>query len=190
MNKSDLRSEAKQKLQYISFQERDDIEKTLQNVFFKSEIWRESDTVGVTISQGFEWDTISIIQEGWGQNKQVVVPKCNPQTKEMQFYKLSSFDDLETVYYGLKEPDPMKTEAIDKDKIDLLIVPGLLFNQDGYRIGFGGGYYDRFLSNFQGKTLMMASEHQRNSTIPVERFDQPVAYVLTERGMHSTGSTN
>lgn len=187
MDKTNLRSEFKRRLLDISSQERDVIEKTLQDALFKSEIWVESGVVGVTISQGFEWDTRSIIKEGWHQNKQVVVPKCNPQTKEMQFYKLSSFSELETVYYGLKEPDTTKTEAIERDQIDLLVVPGLVFNEKGYRIGFGGGYYDRFLTGFSGDTLMMASEYQRNSTIPVERFDQPVDYLLTERGMQSTG---
>ncbi|WP_309545138.1 5-formyltetrahydrofolate cyclo-ligase, partial [Halobacillus trueperi] len=70
--------------------------------------------------------------------------------------------------------------------IDLLLVPGLLFNEKGYRIGYGGGYFDRFIEGFPGKTLMIASDRQEYSPLPFEEFDQRVEYVLTESGVRST----
>ncbi|WP_241657105.1 5-formyltetrahydrofolate cyclo-ligase [Halobacillus salinus] len=181
--KKALRTEAKHMLQSLTGVEKHNIEKKQAKALFESTLWSDAQTIGVTISRGFEWDTKHIIESGWEQGKQMVVPKCNPEEKSMQFYRLNDFQQLETVYFGLQEPKPSATEAVSPDQIDLLLVPGLLFNTNGYRLGFGGGYYDRFLANFKGNTIMVASQQQKCESIPVEAFDRPVQYVLTEEGM-------
>ena len=84
--------------------------------------------------------------------------------------------------FGISEPDTQKAKEIDKNQIDLLLVPGLIFTRDGYRIGFGGGYYDRFLTDFVQPTVSLASTKQLVDDFPVEPFDIPVNYLLTEEG--------
>ena len=78
----------------------------------------------------------------------------------MDFRILDCFDQLESVYFGLLEPIESKTKKVEPKEIDLMIVPGLGFDKDGFRLGVGGGYYDRFLQNYNGNTLSLAFQEQ------------------------------
>ncbi|TCP31138.1 5-formyltetrahydrofolate cyclo-ligase [Scopulibacillus darangshiensis] len=141
--------------------------------------WQEAKTVAITISRGREIPTRPIIEEAWRQAKTVAVPKCHPETKAMAFHIITDFDQLESVYYGLFEPKPEETEIIHKENLDMIIVPGIVFDELGYRIGFGGGYYDRFLADYAGATLSLALDLQVLSDLPKEPHDQPVQKIIT-----------
>ncbi|GAB3795509.1 5-formyltetrahydrofolate cyclo-ligase [Virgibacillus kimchii] len=147
-----------------------------------SNIWKEAKTIGITIAQGFEWDTKPLIEAGWKDRKTVAVPKCSPKGKKLTFYQLEDYSQLEVVYYNLMEPKPEETVRITKQDIDVLFVPGLLFDRQGYRVGFGGGFYDRFLIDFPNKTVSMLHSSQLMDSIPKESFDIPVQYLMTENG--------
>ena len=138
-------------------------------------------TIGVTISRFPEVDTRLLIEMAWQAGKRVAVPRCIRATRGMDFRLIESYEQLETVYMDLLEPIVNETNAVDKDDIDLLIVPGVVYSQEGYRIGFGGGYYDRYLTNYQGCTLSMAFECQMDHTIPIEQHDVPVTQIITEQ---------
>lgn len=172
--KAFLRSQIKRKLVELTELKRKSIQVELQQKLMQSLHWKEAKVIGITISVGYEWDTKQLIQEAWHQGKKVVVPKCNPKEKSLTFYQLEAFDQLETVYYQLQEPNPMITRKVSSNEIDLLIVPGLLFDDAHYRIGHGGGYYDRFLESFSGKTVSLAWVEQVIPSIPTEPFDIPV----------------
>lgn len=169
-------------LQKLSDTEKKRIEQKLYEHLFQSAIWKNASTIGITISRGFEWDTRPVIEEGWKQGKTIAVPKCYPDEKKLVFYRLHSFNELETVYYNLLEPKPEEQNRLDENQIDLIIVPGVVFNQNGYRIGFGGGYYDRFLSNYKGNTVSLISEQQLVEELPIEKHDIPVQHLITESG--------
>jgi 5-formyltetrahydrofolate cyclo-ligase len=141
---------------------------------------KKAQVIGITLSSFPEVDTWNLIQELWKLGKQVVVPKCEPASRGMTFYRIDSFDQLEVVYMKLKEPIPSVTKKIEGTQIDVLIVPGVVFNKQGYRIGFGGGYYDRFLSGYNGATFALAFNCQIVDELPIERFDIPVQYIITE----------
>ncbi|MFB1050356.1 5-formyltetrahydrofolate cyclo-ligase [Paraliobacillus sp. JSM ZJ581] len=173
-----LRNEIKQKLIKLTDEQRKNIQTALQDELWKSPAWNQATVIGTTISQRYEWNTKPIIREAWNQGKTVVVPKCNPKQKSLTFYQLEDFEQLETVYYQLQEPKPDKTKEVTSDTIDLLIVPGLVFDLEHYRIGHGGGYYDRFLSNFNGTTLSIAWSGQVVHSIPIEPFDIPVTDLI------------
>ncbi|WP_309228351.1 5-formyltetrahydrofolate cyclo-ligase [Virgibacillus saliphilus] len=148
-----------------------------------STLWEEADSVGITIAKGFEWDTIPVIETAWKQNKIVCVPKCFPQDRKLTFYQLKSYDQLEVVFNNLLEPKPDETREVAKAAIDLLIVPGLLFDKNGYRVGFGGGYYDRFLMDYPNETASLLHKSQLTETIPTEEFDLPVKHLITQDGI-------
>lgn len=153
----------------------------IANNLYSDTYWKEAKTIGVTVSKTPEVDTFQIIRRAWEEGKQVVVPKCLPKTKEMSFRLLSRFDQLETVYYGLFEPIECETQEVTPSKIDLIIVPGVAFSDRGYRIGFGGGYYDRFLATYTGHTVSLAFDPQLISTLPVEEHDIPVEKIITSK---------
>lgn len=144
--------------------------------------WAEAKTIGITLSMDNEVNTYPIIEKAWEEGKKVVVPKCNKGTRAMSFRKISKFDQLETVYMNLREPIPALTDEVNADEIDLQIVPGVAYTERGERIGYGGGYYDRYLVHYKGKTLSLAYDFQMVKHIPVEPFDKNVKKIITEKG--------
>ncbi|MEK3931528.1 5-formyltetrahydrofolate cyclo-ligase [Bacillus sp. FSL R7-0642] len=144
--------------------------------------WAEAKTVGITLSMENEVNTYAIIEKAWEEGKKVVVPKCNKETRTMSFRQISNFDQLEIVYMNLREPIPARTEEVNANDIDLQIVPGVAYTERGERIGYGGGYYDRYLLHYKGKTLSLAYSFQIVEHIPVEPFDKNVEKIITEKG--------
>ncbi|TCW52402.1 5-formyltetrahydrofolate cyclo-ligase [Bacillus thuringiensis] len=150
--------------------------------------WAEAKTIGITLSMENEVNTYPIIEKAWEEGKKVVVPKCNKGTRTMSFRQISNFDQLEIVYMNLREPIPALTEEVNADEIDLQIVPGVAYTERGERIGYGGGYYDRYLMHYKGKTLSLAYSFQIVEHIPLEPFDKNVEKIITEKGtMVKTG---
>ncbi|MCO4850141.1 5-formyltetrahydrofolate cyclo-ligase [Bacillus vallismortis] len=142
--------------------------------------WQNASTIAVTISKGLEIPTRPIIEEAWQRGKQVCIPKCDSDTKNMQFRTYETEDQLETVYAGLLEPVIEKTREVKPGQIDLMIVPGVCFDLNGFRIGFGGGYYDRYLSVYKGKTVSLLLECQLYAHIPRLPHDISVHKLITE----------
>lgn len=169
-----------QELTMKSPEEKQLIEHRIINTLLSTELWKQSKIIGITISKQVEWDTQTIIKAAWNQGKSVCIPKSYPSKHEMIFYEINSFAQVEKQHHNLLEPIPRKTEEIKKSQIDLLIVPGLLFDKNGFRIGFGGGYYDRFLVDFPNDTLSLLSRSQLVNEIPSEIFDIPVNYLVVE----------
>lgn len=180
MGKEKQREEMKKRLSGISKNQYDLKSQKIHQTLFLSADWKKAQTVGVTVSRVPEVDTISIIEQAWLEKKLVAVPKCHPRDKSMEFYLLKSFDELETVYFGLREPDPTRTRPCEKSAMDLILVPGLVFDKNGYRIGFGGGYYDRFLTDYNGTTVSLAFEEQVKEVVEHEPFDIPVSKIMTD----------
>ena len=138
-------------------------------------------TIAVTMSVFPEVETHEIIKALWKMGKIVAVPKCEPKTHTMEFYAISNFDQLETVYLNIEEPKTSETTYISKQEIDVIIVPGVVFNEAGYRVGFGGGYYDRYLSVFNGEKISIAFDEQIVGAVPTEVHDIPVNIILSEK---------
>lgn len=183
VNKADYRQKAIKTLTTINQQYKAEIEQQLLCHLLATDVWIKAQTIGISISLDYEWDTEPIIRAAWEKGKDVCVPKCYPERHKMHFFKLTSFSELENVYYQLQEPNPKKAQHIKKDKIDLLIVPGLYFDSFGYRIGFGGGYYDRYLKGFENPSLSLTSTLLVESQLPRDAFDIPVKHLMTEKGL-------
>jgi 5-formyltetrahydrofolate cyclo-ligase len=179
-----LRKEMKVKLLSMSKALYEHRSYIIAQTLYKEALWKSSSTIGITVSNPPEVDTYQIIRKAWEEGKKVVIPKCIPQQKQMFFRQLERFDQLETVYFGLLEPIESETEQVTTEDIDLLIVPGIAFMSNGYRMGAGGGYYDRFLQGYHGNTMSLAFEDQIVSSLPIEAHDIPVAKIITnERSM-------
>lgn len=157
------------------------IERLVRDPVFKS-----AKTIGLTISAYPEVDTKLLIERIWQEGKNVAVPKCIPQSRGMDFYIIKDFNQLEVVYMNLQEPQPEITRYSAPRDIDLMIVPGIAYCRSGYRIGFGGGYYDRYLSGFAGHTRSLAFDVQLVDAIDAEAHDIPVQGIYTELGYIDT----
>lgn len=181
--KKNLRKSIKAKLSELSLLQYEDQSFEVAQQLFQNDEWIEASTVAITVSKAPEVDTFQIIRKGWETGKRMVVPKCEPKSRNLDFRELKRFSELESVYYGLFEPVVSETNSVSPDEIDLVVVPGLAVSKNGYRLGFGGGYYDRFLKNYQGKTVSLAFKDQILSEIPVESHDIPVGKIITGEGV-------
>ncbi len=160
--------------------EHEKLSSRITDSILRSDEFRRADTIGISISRFPEVDTRPLIESAWKAGKRIAVPKCIHATREMDFRLITSYNSLETVYINLLEPVVEETLLAEKDEIDLQIVPGVVFSDDGYRIGFGGGYYDRYMSDYKGDIVSLAFECQTSHWVPVEGHDIPVGKIFTE----------
>jgi len=128
---------------------------------------------------GSEPDTLPFIEAGIQQGKRVGVPSILSQENGMRAAHLQHIGDLQPSKYGIPTP-PEGASSIQPDQIDLVIVPGLAFDEKGYRIGYGGGFYDRFLQQVREDCTLLALAYpfQVIPHVPQESFDIPVHEVL------------
>lgn len=182
-SKEKIRQEAQEMLKSLNNTRRSSVTQLLHDRLFDSDLWKKAESIGVTMSQDIEWDTYPIINQAWREKKIISVPKATHKTRQMTFYAITSFDQLEEGYIGIQEPIEGKATEIKKQEIDLLIVPGVAFTKAGYRIGFGGGFYDRFLADYTGKTVSLIATEQLYNNLPHDEYDQPVNYIITDQGL-------
>ena len=136
--------------------------------------FQEAKTLATYLSFDHEFSTAGLIQAALQGGKRVCVPRTYPQGR-MEFVEYDP-DILEESRFGLLEPNE-QGKVVDKAEIDLIHVPGLVFQSKGYRIGYGGGYYDRYLADFAGKTVSTIYSIQQKEFQPAV-FDQAVQEVL------------
>lgn len=153
-------------------------------------VFKAANVIGLTISSYPEVDTKKLIERIWREGKQAAVPKCIPKTRGMDFYVITDFSQLEVVYMNLQEPKTSLTRYTAPNEIDLMIVPGVVYCRSGYRIGFGGGYYDRYLAGYAGHTRSLAFNVQLVEAIEAESYDIPVEGIYTENGFIDTGKVS
>lgn len=184
MNKKDWRGRLNSLKARLSRQEWEEESRKIHKRLFSHPVWKEATHITVYHSVDKEVDTLSLIREGWAAGKKIYLPKCDPKNKKLTFYQVESFDQLEVVYYGIPEPKPTECPELNIENLDVIIVPGLAFDLQGYRIGYGGGYYDRFLSSLSRRvaTLSLAFPFQLvEEALPREDYDIPVDIIITSQ---------
>ncbi|WP_163540037.1 5-formyltetrahydrofolate cyclo-ligase [Gracilibacillus sp. YIM 98692] len=181
LTKSEIRNQIMERWKKLG--ERSHVERDIHRHLLSLTEWREAKTIGITLSREIEWDTYKLLDAAWTDDKNIVVPKCYPKDKTMAFYLCQTLADLENKYIDLWEPIPKQASLVEKSLIDLMIVPGIAFDTNGYRIGYGGGYYDRYLKDFTGTKIALAATFQIVPKIEKELHDIPVEKLVTEQGV-------
>ncbi len=133
------------------------------------------------ISVGRESDTRRLLTLCLQLGKQVALPRCYG-AGHMEAVCIDQLDGLQPGRYGIPEP-PEDGRRMVLKKTDIIFVPGLAFDPAGYRLGQGGGYYDRFLSTHQAVTVGLCRAHCLLDSLPREPHDFPVHIVVTEKGI-------
>lgn len=147
-----------------------------------SSAYKNADTILTYVSTAIEVDTIQLIGRAIADGKRVAVPKCISGTRLMDFYFITSMDDLETGTFSVLEPVEEKCEKADDFEHALCIIPGLSFDMNGFRLGYGGGYYDRFLSAHPDMHRMGICYCSCTVQKLISgRFDTPVNSLVTEK---------
>lgn len=150
-----------------------------ENLIHMCEV-NQADTVVCFISTLVEVDTHRLIHYCWRHQKNVVVPKCLNDRGKMKFYYLRSWNDVEIGRFSLLEPNPQKCREFTQWERSVCIVPGFCFDTDGYRLGFGRGFYDRFLSKYSEIKIGICYNNCISPKLPHGRYDVAVNYLVTE----------
>ena len=183
LSKADLRQEFKKRRKQLSVAERERQNKEISKCLFVLLNSLNASALLAYVSYGCEADTLQIINAAFATGLKVAAPRCNPKTSTMQFYEIASMDDLTCGFHNILEPAPHIVNPFKSNNNTVCIVPGVAFDVHGARIGYGGGYYDRFLANFKGKTVGLAYDCQVSTQpLPTEQHDQKLNYLITPHG--------
>ena len=176
--KSKLRKQVLQEMKAISQEQKQAMDQALTDQFLKHPFYQEAKVIATYLSFSHEFQTQGLIDQALKDGKKVLIPKTYPKGR-MEFVVYNP-QQLVKTSFGLLEPQG-DLEVVDASQIDLIHVPGLAFTTEGYRIGYGGGYYDRYLEHFTGQslsTIYPCQVQEFNS----EDHDIPVQEVLIDEG--------
>jgi len=158
-----------------------DLSILIQQAVIKSEQFHAAKTIGAYFPVRSEVRTNLLFDEIFKLEKRLALPKVNGH--RIDFFRILSLNDQYFVKgrYGIKEPGPLDPA----DKIDLLVVPGIAFDKEGHRLGYGKGYYDRFLTSEKPiYSIGLCFEFQLLKHVPHGRSDKRLNAVATETGMY------
>ncbi len=160
-------------------------EKTLviKEKLINLEKYKKSKIIAIFKSFGSEINTTEIIDHSLNNGKVVILPKV--VENNLKFYKISNNEIFVKSKFGIDEPIPEEENLVQNDLIDLIIVPGLSFDKEKNRLGYGGGYYDRFLSNVNCMKIGICYEEQiYEGDLPAEKTDIKMDLIVTDKNIY------
>ena len=139
-------------------------------------------TISTYLNIGSEVRTDQIVEWAWSRGKRVIVPVTVKAEKQLIFSEIRSREELGIGTFGIPEPKPEYRRLVPLEDAGAVLIPGVAWDSKGYRIGYGGGFYDRKLNSVPKPlvTIGLAFEFQILTEIPKTRYDQHVGMVETE----------
>lgn len=182
MNKNVLRKEMKEKRKALDEKKRMELSKQVLSKLVASEVFQNSKNIFVFVSFGTELFTHDFIKNSISLGKNIYIPFIDEEKNIMYASKLNSFDDLELGYYNILAQPVEKINIVDPKLLDLVLVPGLIFGENFYRIGYGGGYYDKFLSQegVTAKKIGICFDFQLVEYVDFEPHDVSLDEIITD----------
>lgn len=184
MTKNEIRSFMKRLRNETPIALRNEYSSKIHERLFTLNEFKESNKLFTFVSFGSEVNTTSIIDRALQMNKEVYVPKV--EANSMEFYRINSIEGLVRSKFGILEPDSDKLHKYTSSQSDkgkgLILLPGLAFDKFGNRIGYGAGYYDRYLGRHTHKgwiKLALAYDFQIMEQLTVNKNDIPADYIIT-----------
>ncbi|MGM9550301.1 MAG: 5-formyltetrahydrofolate cyclo-ligase [Faecousia sp.] len=175
MDKTELRRIIREKKRAMTAEEIERRSTELARLFIASQSYRNAKTIYGYLPYNQEVRTVPMLERALRDGKKVAVPKCYGD--EMKFIYLDDLSKVAKGYAGI--PEPIADEPVADDETALVLMPGLAFDPQGHRIGYGGGFYDKFLSREPNHpTLALCYDFQMLSYLDTEEHDIPVDTVL------------
>jgi 5-formyltetrahydrofolate cyclo-ligase len=162
-----------------------DLDKEILKNLTERLFYKEAENIFIYVSIETEVDTHRIIIKALEDGKKIYVPKIKSKSAGMEIFRIKSIEDLKEGYFGILEPSD-ESGKIEGDELDLIVVPGVAFDREGYRIGYGGGFYDKFFKNLTKKIPKIAIGYnlQIVDKIAREEHDEKINGLITESDMH------
>ena len=175
MDKAALRKQIREKKRAMTAVEIEEASARLGELFAATEFYRQAKSIYGYLPYNQEVRTVPMLEQALRDGKRVAVPKCYGD--EMRFIWIDDLTKVEKGYAGI--PEPIADGPVADDPQALVLMPGLAFDPEGRRIGYGGGFYDRFLANEpEHPTLALCYAFQMMPKLETEEFDIPVDCVL------------
>jgi len=184
--KKALRKEILTKRKNIDTAEKEKMDKEILDRFFESKYYKEAENIFIYISYDSEIDTSEIIDKAFKDGKKIYVPRTEFETRLMDAVEITSFDNLIKSSYGILEPS-IEDSHINPNELDLIVVPGVAFDRNGGRMGYGAGFYDRYFKKINKDNikrivkLALAYDFQVLEEVPMNVQDVPVDFIITEK---------
>lgn len=179
-SKKEIRKQMNNELLNFEFEIKKKYDKAIFETFMKLPVVEDAQTICIYHSTNEEANTQAIIYKLLLEGKEICLPRMDGNVMTMRQIETISFPYDK--YFGIRQPDKNSTIVLP-NQIDLLVLPGLAFDKSKNRLGQGGGFYDKFLDEYKGKTIMLAYSFQEVKDIPIEKHDKKVDNILTEKGM-------
>ncbi len=183
MDKQNMRREFLKRRDQMSEQARQKASEQIYKKLIHSLWYAEAEVIFSYASFRSEVDTKRIHQKIWQDGKTLLLPRVDRERREMDFYVVCSENDLCPGYQDIPEPVNTGIWKPRKEDRTLMLLPGAVFDNTKNRIGYGGGYYDRYLKRYGewiDHKIMLAFSSQKADHIPVEHTDQPVEDIITD----------
>lgn len=177
MNKSELRKAVKAVRSNISDDELLRVSGIIAENFLKSDLYLNSKTVFCYKSKKSEICTDKIISKALKDGKRVCLPKCSGT--DMTFYEISKGSRLVMGKFGIEEPDNA-CKPVSSFEASVCVIPCLCCDTYGHRLGYGGGFYDRFLEHFTGIKAVLCPKRLIFNKIPFDDYDIAADYIISE----------
>ena len=175
MDKKELRAMIRAQKRAMTEQEIESKSQRLTELFLATDAYRQAKTIYGYLPYNQEVRTEALLEQALRDGKRVAVPKCYGD--EMRFIYLDDLSKVEKGYCGI--PEPVDDEPVGDDPTALVLMPGLAFDKEGHRIGYGGGFYDKFLMQEpEHPTLALCYDFQMLPELHTEEFDIPVDRVI------------
>lgn len=180
-DKKEIRKFMREKRKALTEEERGRLDNIIFDKLINSQEYKESKYIFLFVSYDTEIDTHRIIKQAIKDEKVLCVPKVISKEEGMIITQINKFEDLEAGAYGILEPKD-DTLKIDETLIDVAYLPGLAFDKIGGRVGYGGGFYDRFLrkSRKDCKKIGLAYSFQVLEKVPMEQDDEFIDGIITD----------
>lgn len=187
MNKSEIRANILRMRDALTIEEKKEKDSIIHLSFEKTKEYLNAHTILIYVSFGSEIDTITLIKNAFDAGKRVCVPLADRKTHTITPSEILSLEELEPGAYGILEPKSDCIRAVSGEEVNMTLVPGLAFDKNGYRIGYGGGFYDRFFEKYpHGKKIALCYDFQIQETVPINKYDIPVEKIITESNIFET----
>ena len=188
--KSHLREKYKQMRRAMTVEQKQKKDAQIADRIFRLWQYRQNSVFLTYVSTDIEVDTHRIIERALKDGKKVAVPRCVPDTRSMEVYFIDSLDDLEPGSFGVLEPRPDPEKLLTDLSHGLCLVPAFSYDWNGYRLGYGKGYYDRFLSRFGGNMIGICYSEGIRPSLPHGRYDRAVELLVTDRFLRCIQNTH
>lgn len=175
--KSELRAEFKKKRKNIA--DKVLVDKKIQKNFLESSIYKNSKSILCYCALDDEISTDDIILQALNDQKIVAAAKCIDMNGNMDFYVINSLSDLSSGAYNIREPEDNCDLVTDFENC-VILVPALCFDYNGYRLGYGKGYYDRYLQKHSLISVGLCYNNSIADELPVNNYDKSVDYIITQ----------